>query len=112
MVSPLVQRDEYRIPGCGSAQLTALLWLTGGLQNPFALLLIAPVTVAAATLPTRAALAVGAVALLATLFLSVSAMPLPWTHGDVLDLPELYRVSVLVATSSGIVSSARASRPR
>ena len=32
-------------------QLSALLYLTGGLQNPFTLLLVAPVTVSAATLP-------------------------------------------------------------
>lgn len=34
-------------------QLTALLALTGGLENPFCLLLVAPVTVSAASLPAR-----------------------------------------------------------
>jgi two-component system sensor histidine kinase RegB len=40
-------------------QLSGLLYLTGGAQNPFALLLIAPVTLAAATLPARFALGLG-----------------------------------------------------
>ncbi len=85
------------------AQLAALLWLTGGLQNPFSLLLIAPVTVAAATLPARSALLVGAVALAAVVGLSIRAMPLPWVGGEVLVLPAPYRLSLLVSTASGIV---------
>src|SRR5690606_9292358 len=44
-------------------QLAALLGLTGGLDNPFCLLLIGPVTIAAANLPTRQSLAIGALAL-------------------------------------------------
>ena len=39
------------------AQLTGLLYFTGGVVNPFALLMIAPVTVGAATLPAREAVA-------------------------------------------------------
>src|SRR5690606_10892222 len=34
-------------------QLSALLYLTGGVENPFVFLLVAPVTVSAATLPAR-----------------------------------------------------------
>ncbi len=84
-------------------QLVVLLWLTGGLQNPFSLLLIAPVTVAAATLPTRSALIVGALALAAVLALAVWAMPLPLADGRVLALPAPYRLALVVATASGIV---------
>src|SRR4051795_3692077 len=40
-------------------QLGALLYLTGGLENPFAFLLIAPVTVSASTLPPRITVALG-----------------------------------------------------
>ena len=40
-------------------QLAALLYLTGGITNPFSLLLIAPVTLAAATLPGRFAIGLG-----------------------------------------------------
>ena len=44
-------------------QLSGLLYLTGGALNPFSLLLIAPVTLAAATLPARYALALGLLAI-------------------------------------------------
>ena len=45
-------------------QLGALLYLTGGLENPFAFLLIAPVTVSASTLPPRVTVALGGLAVL------------------------------------------------
>ena len=97
------RREALAQLGFDILQLTALLWLTGGLQNPFSLLLIAPVTVAAATLPTPSALTVGAMGLGATLLLAVSAMPLPWVGGAGLLFPDLYRAAVLIATMSGIV---------
>ncbi len=40
-------------------QLAGLLALTGGLQNPFSLLLLAPVSVSATTLPQRSTLVLG-----------------------------------------------------
>ena len=40
-------------------QLSALLYLTGGIENPFTFLLVAPVTVSAATLPPRNTIALG-----------------------------------------------------
>ncbi|MFG6079716.1 ActS/PrrB/RegB family redox-sensitive histidine kinase [Paracoccus litorisediminis] len=45
--------------GFDLAQIAALLSLTGGLSNPFALLLLAPVTVAATALPGRQLMALG-----------------------------------------------------
>src|SRR5580658_7264014 len=47
-------------------QLAGLLYLTGGIANPFALLIIAPVTLAGASLPTRYAAAIAALAIAAT----------------------------------------------
>ena len=44
------------------AQLCALLFLTGGLQNPFCVLILAPVTIAASVLPLRLTLLIGALA--------------------------------------------------
>jgi two-component system sensor histidine kinase RegB len=60
------------------AQLAALLALTGGLQNPFSLLFVAPIAVSAATLPTRhwVALFLFMTALAATI--AVWRLPLPW----------------------------------
>jgi len=56
-----------------------MLYLTGGITNPFSLLLIALAVLAAATLPGRHALVIGSLTLLASLLLTV--MPLPLHSG-------------------------------
>lgn len=58
------------------AALTALLFLTGGLDNPFALFILAPPSVAAANLSRLGAAAVIGSALAATLFLYLQHWPL------------------------------------
>ena len=58
-------------------QLAGLLWLTGGLENPFAILLLAPVSVSATTLSTRATLVVASAAAALATLLTLSHMPLP-----------------------------------
>ncbi|WP_262423589.1 hypothetical protein [Brevundimonas denitrificans] len=83
--------------GFDIVQLTVLLGLTGGLENPFCLLLVAPVTVAAAALPARKAMMLGGLALLCTMALFVWSMPLPWSEGTTLSLPPLYKVGMGLA---------------
>jgi two-component system sensor histidine kinase RegB len=87
-------------------QLTALLALTGGLQNPFCLLLVAPVTVSAASLPARQASLLGLLVLLATIGLFFWAMPLPWQAGTELNLPPLYRFGTGLALITGVIFTA------
>ena len=58
-------------------QLAALLYLTGGLENPFAFLLIAPVTVSASTLPLNITAALGTLAIIAATLLTKFHHPLP-----------------------------------
>ncbi|MGH6956029.1 MAG: ActS/PrrB/RegB family redox-sensitive histidine kinase [Caulobacteraceae bacterium] len=88
------------------AQLAILLALTGGIVNPFALLLIAPVTLAAASLPLREAAVVAALALAATAALALAALPLPWMAGHELHLPLAYRAALAVAVGAGVVVAA------
>ena len=84
-------------------QLSMLLGLTGGLQNPFSLLLVAPVTVAAASLPGRQAVLMGLLVLAATVALFFMSMPLPWQAGTELELPPLYRFGTGLALVTGVV---------
>lgn len=72
-------------------QLTALLFLTGGLNNPFTVLILAPVTIAAAVLPRNAVILVCIIALAAIGVLSQSPTPLPWSEGG-LFLPPILRL--------------------
>lgn len=78
-------------------QLTALLYLTGGIENPFTMLIVAPVTVSAATLPPRNTIILGAIAIAATGFLVVEQLPLPWYPGQRLDLPTIYKFGLFAA---------------
>jgi len=87
-------------------QLTALLSLTGGLENPFCVLLVAPVTIAAAALPSRQAVALGFLALLAVAGLFYWSLPLPWGGGETLDLPPLYRFGMGLALVVGVLFTA------
>jgi two-component system sensor histidine kinase RegB len=63
-------------------QLGALLYLTGGLNNPFAILILAPVTVSATILSWRATISLSAVAFALVGLLAVDHLSLPWPSGD------------------------------
>ena len=80
--------------GYDIGQLVLLLYLTGGLTNPFALLILAPVTVSAAALPLRYTLVLEAIAIMAVTLLTFFHLPLPWYAGEPLVLPRLYLASV------------------
>jgi two-component system sensor histidine kinase RegB len=58
-------------------QMSALLALVGGTANPFTLILIAPPTLAAATLPLRPVWVLGVMASAASMLLAVVALPYP-----------------------------------
>ena len=83
-------------------EMTVLIGLTGGLANPFILLLVAPVTVAAATLPARSAAALGLLSAVCVTALFFFALPLPWFPGEVFPSLWLYRFGMWAATVSGI----------
>lgn len=78
-------------------QLAALLYLTGGIENPFTMLVLVPVTVSAATLPIRNTIFLGAVTSAATIILVQEYHPLPWYTGMRLDMPLLYKVGIVTA---------------
>ena len=81
-------------------QLGGLLYLTGGLQNPFALLLLVPVIVSATTLPPLPTILLGvAVAGIAS-SLFLGHMMLPWRPGGILPVPIEYEIGVWIALNS------------
>ena len=84
------------------AQMTALLGLTGGLANPFALLIIAPVTVSGRSLPIHQAVAFCLLAIGAALILEYAAHA-PWAPGASRDDYQAYRTARLVAIIMAII---------
>lgn len=86
----LSDRDATILLAYDILQLAGLLFLTGGVSNPFVFFLLAPIIIAAASLPRNRALAVLALALVCATALLGFNYPLPWIGGDKLILPPLY----------------------
>lgn len=82
-------------------QLTGLLYLTGGLQNPFALLFLAPIMIGAVALSGARIVALLALMVGAATFLAFFRMPLPWYEGQTLAFPLLYIAGVWLALVLG-----------
>jgi len=78
-------------------QLAVLLYLTGGLDNPFAFLLLGPVLIAATALPPRYTLTLGVFAMVCATTLMFLHYPLPWASDDPLRLPPLYTMGEWLA---------------
>ena len=71
-------------------QLAFLLFLTGGLHNPFAILMLGPVLISAAVLTTRPTIVIAGIAILLVSLLSVYHLPLRTEEGFLLRTPNLF----------------------
>jgi len=74
-------------------QLAVLLYLTGGLTNPFALLLLAPVAVGATILSLLSNIALSLLTIFSIGLLGIFHQPLPWL-GPAPEFPEIYQAGV------------------
>lgn len=83
-------------------QLAALLYLTGGIENPFALMFLAPVVIAAATLDLGNTLILAQLAFSAVSVIAVAHAPLPWAANEELRLPPLYQGGIWASLVLGI----------
>ncbi|MGL4543535.1 MAG: ActS/PrrB/RegB family redox-sensitive histidine kinase, partial [Polymorphobacter sp.] len=83
-------------------QAGVMLFLTGGLANPFAVLLLVPVTISATLLSARAMLVLLTLGIFMLVIESRMALPLPWV-GTPFVLPPLYRFGIFVAIANGMI---------
>ena len=83
-------------------QLAVLLYLTGGIANPFALMFVAPVVIAAATLNLGNTLILASIAFISVSTIAIVHRPLPWPPGEELLLPQLYQAGIWTALVIGI----------
>ncbi len=84
-------------------QLASLLALTGGLQNPFSLLLLAPVSVSATTLPQRSTTFLAALATLLASLLAIYHYDLPWAPDEKLVFDRVYVIGIWVSIICGTI---------
>jgi two-component system, sensor histidine kinase RegB len=73
------------------------------LQNPFSLLLLAPVSVSATTLPQRVTFAIAFLAAVIASVLSVWHLPLPWDPDEAIVFNRIYVIGIWVSIICGVV---------
>jgi two-component system sensor histidine kinase RegB len=89
--------------GYDLCQLGGLLALTGGLENPFSLLLLAPVSVSATTLPQRSTIVLAGLAILIATTIGVLHLPLPWNRDAPIVFDRIYLIGIWVSLVCGVV---------
>lgn len=82
-------------------QLMVLLALTGGLTNPFSVMLVGPVVIAVAALPARWWITLASIAIIGSIMLAFWHYPLPWSGPEPL-LPPLYQTGLWIALAIAI----------
>ncbi len=82
-------------------QLTALLFLTGGIENPFVILALAPVMISAVSLPRNLTVMLLILMIGASLLIARTHLPLPWHEGELFSLPLFYRIGMWASLSLG-----------
>jgi two-component system sensor histidine kinase RegB len=90
----LEPHQAARLLGLDIIELAVLLFLTGGLQNPFSFLMAGPVLISAAALPKRMTLMLGGLVFICATILVRFYYPLPWPEEEPLELPPLYMIGV------------------
>ncbi|MDD1531055.1 ActS/PrrB/RegB family redox-sensitive histidine kinase [Bradyrhizobium sp. A11] len=108
-VNPMQRLEPVQAAGLlalNIVELAGLLYFTGGLQNPFSFLFLAPVLISATALPARFTFGLGLLAVACASVLFFFHLPLPWDSDDPLVLPPIYLVGVWlsIALAIGVTS--------
>lgn len=96
-VTQVVDVPAGAILGYDTLQLTALLYLTGGIENPFSMLLLAPIVVSAVSLSGWITMLLTALMIAAASLLTATHFPLPWYPDASLELPLVYATGLWTA---------------
>ena len=84
-------------------QLSVLLYLTGGISNPFSLLLIVPAIVSSTFLSMGTTIILGGITILSLLILTKIHLPLPGSAEHILSFPTFYIFGILISIIVGLI---------
>ena len=84
-------------------QLTILLYLTGGIYNPFSILLIVPAIVSSTFLSMGTTIVLGLISIFFLFCLTKFHYPLPGIHDQSITFPTLYVVGYFIAIVIGLI---------
>lgn len=91
-------------------QLGLLLFLTGGLNNPFTILVLGPVTISASVLSVRSTVIMASIAIVIVTFLLPFHIPLRTVDGGILNKPDLFLFGKWAALVISVLFSSLYSR--
>lgn len=83
-------------------QLSLLVFLTGGLANPFVLLILAPVTISATALELRTTVILGGLAIVLVTLTALTNVPLRLPDGTPLETPQIFKFGFWLSIVVGI----------
>jgi len=106
----LTERQNVSMIVFDLLQLSCLLYLTGGLNNPFTLLLLGPVTISATALSARSTLVLCSLAIISVTILAFFHIPLRTQEGDVLQIPQLFVFGYWIALIIAVIFTSAYSR--
>jgi two-component system sensor histidine kinase RegB len=84
-------------------QLSSLLYLTGGILNPFSILLIIPTIVSSTFLSMGTTIILGVITSFLLFILSFTYLPLPGLEKNIFDVPNFYKLGILTAILIGLI---------
>jgi two-component system, sensor histidine kinase RegB len=99
----LSDREALLLLGFDTLQLGALILLTGGLNNPFAALMLVPVTIAATVLRLQLTLVLAVITVMLIGLAAIWHEPLLSASGEAITMPPLLRMGFLVSLIIGTV---------
>lgn len=99
----LPERQAMLLLMFDTAQMAFLVGITGGLNNPFALLILAPATITATALQSRSTAVVGALAVVLVTLIWRFHLPLIDVSGNEVRVPALFGLGQYLALVIGVV---------
>ncbi|WP_298806634.1 sensor histidine kinase RegB [uncultured Lentibacter sp.] len=99
----LSERENFFMVLFDLLQLGALLFLAGGLNNPFSILIVGPVAVSAAVLSTRSTILLGLITVLIASGLTQAYYPLRTELGYILRIPEIFVFGTWAAVTIAVI---------
>ncbi|WFS00727.1 ActS/PrrB/RegB family redox-sensitive histidine kinase [Rhizobium tumorigenes] len=96
----------FALLGLDLLQLCGLLFITGGLANPFSILVCVPVIISFASQPIRYSMTLILAAMVAITSLAFSPFPLPWYAGGIVAINQVMQLGVWCSIASTMAFAA------
>ena len=84
-------------------QLSALLFLTGGILNPFSILMIIPTIVSSTFLSMGTTIILGLITSILLFIISFTHLPLPGLDANIFSVPNYYTIGILISILIGLI---------